>query len=188
MVLERAAKMTAEMTPVTNDDTLINDGMRIGADFLNEKITDPHQELLNQTAETQIPIRKGIARTLLRNIVLPRDENLQKSGAAAIRGILLLARDSGEIATICKELQQIIEQYSQHKEQTIQQLKDALQAQLEQQQMSAEQAHQRTVNPAMHPQYKEELTKVLTSLNNQYNEAMTQRKETIFNRLCHANS
>ncbi len=188
MVLERAAKMTAEAAPVTSDDTLITDGMRIGADFLNEKIADPYQELLNQPANTQIPIRKGIAKTLLRNIVLPRDENLQKSGAVAIKGILLLAGNSTEIATICQELQQITEQYSQHKEQTIQQLKDALQGQLEQQQMSAGQPQQGAVNPAMHPQYKEELTKVLTSLNNQYNEAMTQRKEIILSHLCQADS
>jgi hypothetical protein len=184
MVLERAAKMTAETSPVPDDDHLIKDGMRIAADFLNEKITDLHKELVSQPAETQIPIRKGIAQTLLRNIVLPRNEDLQESGAIAIKGILLLSENSGEIATICKELQQIIEQYGQHKEQTTQQLKDALRAQIEQQQAASDQPQQGTVNPAMHPQYKEELTKMLTSLNNQYNDAMTQRKEMILSRLC----
>ncbi len=179
MVLKRAAKMTAEAVPATDDDDLIKDGMRIGADFLNEKITDPHRELLNQPAETQIPVRKGIAQTLLRNIVLPRNEELQESGAIAIKGVLLLAQNSGEIVTICKELQQIIEQYGQHKEQAIQQLKEALQAQLEQQQAAGDQSRQGPINAAMHPQYKEELTKMLTSLNNQYNDAMGQRKEMI---------
>ncbi len=184
MVLERAAKMTAETSPVPDDDHLIKDGMRIAADFLNEKITDLHKELVSQPAETQIPIRKGIAQTLLRNIVLPRNEDLQESGAIAIKGILLLSENSGEIATICKELQQIIEQYGQHKEQTTQQLKDALRAQIEQQQAASDQSQQGAVNPAMHPQYKEELTKMLTSLNNQYNDAMNQRKEMILSRLC----
>jgi hypothetical protein len=184
MVLERAAKMTAEAVPATDDDDLIKNGMRIGADFLNEKITDPHRELLNQQAEAQIPVRKGIAQTLLRNIVLPRNEELQESGAIAIKGVLLLAQNSGEIVTICKELQQIIEQYGQHKEQAIQQLKEALQAQLEQQQTAGGQSRQGAITPAMHPQYKEELMKMLTSLNNQYNDAMGQRKEMILSRLC----
>jgi hypothetical protein len=31
----------------------------------------------------------------------------------------------------------------------------------------------------MHPQYKEELAKTMTSLNNQYNEALDQRKQMI---------
>jgi len=186
MVLERAAKMSAETVPVTDDESLIKSGMRIAADFLNEKIIDLHRELLEQPAESQILIRKGMAQTLLRNIVLPRTEDLQESGAVAINGILLLAQNSGEIKTMCKELQQIIEQYGQHKEQTVEQLKDALRTQLEQQQMAAGQSSQSTINPAMHPQYKEELTKVLTSLNNQYNDAMTQRKEMILSRLCHS--
>ena len=184
MVLERAAKMTAETPPVPEDDHLVRNGMRIAADFLNEKIKDLQEELLNQPAETQVPIRKGMAQTLLRNIVLPRNEDLQETGAIAIKGILLLSGNSGEISTICQELQQIIEQYSQHKEQTTQQLKDALRSQIEQQQTASGQSQQGPVNPAMHPQYKEELTKMLTSLNNQYNDAMNQRKEMILSRLC----
>ncbi len=189
MVLERAAKMSAGTAPVSDEESLIRTGMRLAADFLNEKIIDLHKKLLEQPAETQISIRKGMAQTLLRNIVLPRNEDLQESGAFAIKGVLILAQNSGEIETICKELQQIIEQYGQHKEQTIEQLKDALRAQLEQQQMSdgqSSQSSQSTINPAMHPQYKEELTKILASLNNQYNEAMTQRKEMILSRLCHS--
>jgi len=184
MVLERAAKMTAGSSPVTDDDTSIKTGMKISADFLNGQITDLYEELLNHPAEKQILIRKGMAQTLLRNIVLPRDENLQELGAVAIKGILLLSQNSGEITTICQELQQIIAQYGQHKEQTIQQLKDALKTQLEQQQTAADQSQRGTINPAMHPQYKEELAKMLTSLNDQYNDAMTQRKEMILNRLC----
>ncbi|OEU47805.1 MAG: hypothetical protein BA862_00670 [Desulfobulbaceae bacterium S3730MH12] len=184
MVLERAAKMAEEAPPVTDDDSLIKKGMRIGADFLNKKIADLHKELLDQPAENQIPIRKGMAQTLLRNIVLPRDEELQQSAAVAIKGILSLAQNSGEISSICGELQQILEQYGQHKEQSIQQLEDALRSQLEQQQTANGQTEQGTINPTMHPQYREELSKMLTSLNNQYNDALTERKEMILSRLC----
>jgi hypothetical protein len=63
-----------------------------------------------------------------------------------------------------------------------QQLEDAIKAQLEQQQMGQGRAGQTPVNPAMHPQYREELSKMLTSLNNQYNDAMKQRKELILER------
>jgi hypothetical protein len=34
----------------------------------------------------------------------------------------------------------------------------------------------------MHPQYREEMAKMLTSLNNQYNDAMKQRKDMILER------
>ncbi len=184
MVLARAAKMAEEAPVVTDDDSLVKSGMRIGADFLNDKITDLHEELLNQRTEDQIPMRKGMAQTLLRNIVLPRDEELKQSAAVAIKGILSLAQNSGEISSICGELQQILEQYDQHKEQSIQQLEDAIRSQLEQQQAQGGETEQSTVNPATHPQYREELAKMLTNLNNQYNDAMTERKEMILDRLC----
>ena len=56
--------------------------------------------------------------------------------------------------------------------------------QLEQQREEGGETEQSTANPAMHPQYREELAKMLTSLNNQYNDAMSQRKEMILDRLC----
>jgi uncharacterized protein YicC (UPF0701 family) len=122
-----------------------------------------------------------MAQTLLRNIVLPRDEKLQESGKIALQGVLSLSGKSADINAICQELTQIIEQYGQHKEQMTQQLEDAIRAQLEQQQKSqGQEGH--PVNPAMHPQYREELTKMLTSLNNQYNDAMNQRKDMILER------
>jgi hypothetical protein len=119
---------------------------------------------------------------LLRNIVLPRDEQLQASGKIALRGVLSLGGKSGEITSICQELDQILEQYGQHKEQMTQQLEDAIRAQLEQQQRGQGRKDPAPVNPAMHPQYREELAKMLTSLNNQYNDAMKQRKEMILER------
>jgi hypothetical protein len=181
MVLERAAKMAAASTPDIDKEDLIKTGMKLAADFLNKKETDLAQLLSEQHSQDQIAIRKGMAQTLLRNIVLPRDEQLQESGKIALQGVLSLSGKSAEINAICQELTQIIEQYGQHKEQMTQQLEDAIRAQLEQQQMSrGQEGH--PVNPVMHPQYREEMAKMLTSLNNQYNDAMKQRKDMILER------
>jgi hypothetical protein len=181
MVLERAAKMAAASTPDIDKEDLIKTGMKLAADFLNKKETDLAQLLSEQHSQDQIAIRKGMAQTLLRNIVLPRDEQLQESGKIALQGVLSLSGKSAEINAICQELTQIIEQYGQHKEQMTQQLEDAIRAQLEQQQVSrGQEGH--PVNPVMHPQYREEMAKMLTSLNNQYNDAMKQRKDMILER------
>jgi hypothetical protein len=181
MVLERAAKMAEGAKSEVDKEDLIKTGMRLAADFLNRKETDLAQLLSEQPSQNQMAIRKGMAQTLLRNIVLPRDEKLQESGKIALQGVLSLSGKSADINAICQELTQIIEQYGQHKEQMTQQLEDAIRAQLEQQQKSqGQEGH--PVNPAMHPQYREELTKMLTSLNNQYNDAMNQRKDMILER------
>jgi hypothetical protein len=182
MVLERAAKMAAAAAPEVDNEDLIKTGMRLAADFLNQKETDLAKLLGEQPPKNQVAVRKGMAQTLLRNIVLPRDEQLQASGKIALKGVLSLSGKSADINSICQELTQILEQYGQHKEQMTQQLEDAIRAQLEQQQMGHGRAGQTPVNPAMHPQYREELSKMLTSLNNQYNDAMKQRKELILER------
>ncbi|MGB3209412.1 MAG: hypothetical protein WBB19_01780 [Desulforhopalus sp.] len=182
MVLERAAKMAAAAKPDVDNEDLIKTGMRLAADYLNQNETDLSRLLSEHPPENQVEVRKGMAQTLLRNIVLPRDEQLQASGKTALKGILSLGGESGDIQAICQELEQILAQYGQHKEQMTQQLEDAIRAQLEQQAGEHGREGQPSVNPSMHPQYREELTKMLTSLNNQYNDAMRQRKEMILER------
>lgn len=180
MVMERAARMAAASDARTDSDDLHKTGMRLAADFLNQKITtEPAAMLAGRGPEEQAAIRKGMVETLLRNVTLPRDENLKATSVLALKGILNLG--GPQLSSICAELQKILEQYNQHKEQATQQLEDAIRAQLGQQMVKrGGQAAQGTaINPALHPQYREELARMLGDLNNQYTQALDQRKELI---------
>ncbi len=179
MVMERAARMAAAATPTTDDETLVKNGMRLAADYINGKEIDLVRELAAQPPAEQGEVGKGMAQTLLRNITLPRSKELQASGELALQAILTLAGKKTEVITICRELDQILKQYGQHKDQMTQQLEDAIKAQLEQQGAARGQAGKVNTSPAMHPQYREELSRMLTGLNNQYNDAMNQRKAMI---------
>ncbi len=179
MVMERAARMAAAAAPATDDETLVKKGMRLAADYLNGKEIDLTRELAALPPAEQGEVGKGIAQTLVRNVVLPRSKELQVSGELALHGVLTLAGKKSEVITVCRELDQILKQYGQHKEQMTQQLEDAIKAQLEQQGAPRGQAGKAAMNPAMHPQYREELSRMLTGLNGQYNDAMDQRKSMI---------
>ncbi len=179
MVMERAARMAAAAAPTTNDETLLKKGMRLAADFINGKEIDLSRELTAQPPAEQGEIGKGMAQTLLRNITLPRTKELQASGELALQAVLELAGKRNEVITICRELDQILKQYGQHKDQMTKQLEDAIKTQLEQQGAARGQAGKVNTSPAMHPQYREELSRMLTGLNNQYNDAMDQRKAMI---------
>jgi len=180
MVLERAARMAATASSDDTKEDLEKKGMRLAAEFLKGGDSDLVKSLMSQPPGEQMSIRRGMAQTLLRNVVLPRDEELQKAGKIALQAISALGGKSQEIDTICRELGQILDQYGQHKEQMTQQLEDAIRGQL--QQMAKGRGNQENLNPAMHPQYREELTRMLTGLNNQYTDALNQRKELIFAR------
>lgn len=179
MVMERAARMAAGSDFRPDEDDLIKTGMRLAAEFLSRKAAEPVAVLKEQEAAKQTAIRKGMLETLLRNVTLPRDENLKATGSLALQGLLGLG-GSSPISAICAELQQILEQYNQHKEQTTQQLDDAIRAQLEQQMARrGGQAAKGSLNPALHPQYKEEIARMLGDLNAQYTQALDQRKDMI---------
>lgn len=184
LVMERAAKMAANAAPVNNDEEQVKTGMKLAADYLDGKHQDIVAELAKQDPATQLPVSKGAAQILLRNIVLPRDEFLAERNNIALQGItaMIQAAGAGALTSICSELQQILQQYNQHKEQVVQQVEDGLKAQLEQQFLS------KGVNPdkltaSMHPQYHEEMGKVEQDLNGQYIQALDQRKDAILQQM-----
>jgi hypothetical protein len=184
MVLERAARMAADAGSQESNEDLDKLGMRMAADFLNDKGKSLIDELLLQPTDRQMAVRAGMSKTLLRNIVLPRDKELVESGTKALQGLLELGRSAGDISSICSEIQKLLGNYNQHKEQLKQQLESAIRAQLEQQVAKrGKTSGQVTMNPAMHPQYQEEWSRMLGDLNSQYNQALDQRKKMLQERL-----
>ena len=181
MVMERAARMAAEAEEVSADDALTNEGMRLAAAYLSGEGTNLLEQLKSKAPEVQMAVRSGMARTLLRNIVLPRDEQISEQSLRSLLGLQELSGNSSDIATLCSELKQILEQYGQHREQVKQQFDESilnqLKMQLQQQGLAVD--DEMALNPNMHPQYQEEWSRASAELNSQYNDALDQRKELI---------
>lgn len=181
MVMERAARLAAEAEESSGDEALANEGMRVAAAFLNGEGENLLEQLKSKAPEEQMIIRGGMARTMLRNILLPRDQEISEQTLLSLNGLQELSGNSTDIATICSELKQILEQYGQHREQVKQQFDESilnqLKMQLQQQGLAVD--DEMALNPTMHPQYQEEWSKASAELNNQYNDALDQRKELI---------
>ena len=181
MVMERAARLAADAGDTQASDELLNRGMRLAAAYLNGEETDLLELLEKNDAKEQMTIRGGMAKTMLRNILLPRDGEISEQSLLSLKGLLDLSGNSTDISSICSELQQILEQYSQHREQIKQQFDESILSQLKtslQQQGMPVDDHL-ALNPTMHPQYQEEWSKASAELNGQYNEAVDQRKSLI---------
>ncbi len=180
MVMERAARMAEQAKDTNTEEIAVREGMRLAAEYLKKPQGNLPDLINNKTDQAKKPhIVKGVVDILLRNIVLPRDEMLLKTGQKALTAIGELTK--GMTGDICNELNQILTQYTQHKEQMKQQLEDAIRNQLKQKLMEqgAEISNDISINPAMHPQYAEELAKMETNLNSQYMDALDERKELI---------
>ena len=182
--MERAARMAARAEDIPADQATEQRGMRLVADFLDGKQSGLTDLLQQEAPADQVPLRRGMAKALVRNIVIPRDEYLMKSSGAAISGLMELAGQTGEVETACGELKQLLEQYAQHKEQTRQQLDDAIRTQLAQQlqEQTGDAGDPQAIDPTMHPQYQKEWAQAQAHLNEQYTQAFDQRKEILIQR------
>ena len=185
LVMERAARMGRASDDELQQEDQSKEGMKLAAHFLDEKIESLMTALAEQPEEKQTGIRSGMVDTLLRNIFLHRDEMGKERTEKAAQGIREISGDAGEVGSICVEMQTILGQYNQHREQLHQQLEEQMRMQYEQ--IMAQQDQQQPGGPnleqALQAKVDEELGKMEAELADQYNQALEQYKGAIRERL-----
>ncbi len=180
MVMERAARMTAD-TEVVGGEDQVQVGMRAAAAYLRGEDVDLAAKVAAQSPADQGDCRKGIVQVLLRNIFLPREAEQQKGAEQAMNGLVQVGSGSGELLPVFAEMKKILDQYLLHRKQ----LKEQLEAHFAQQMGQVEAAlAQQTgmamkLKPSQHPKFQEEWQKVLTQLNDQYGNTLSQYKKQV---------
>ena len=186
LVMERAARMGKASADELEQEDIRKQGMKLAAEFLDSKIDNLMKSLSELPGEKQMAVRQGMVEVLLRNIFLPRDETAKERTDKAARGIVELGGGAGDLSSICAEMQHILGQYNQHREQLKTQLEEQVQAQYEQllaQQGSGMQGGAVDPQLALQAKIKEEWTRLETELSDQYNQALEQHKSTLKERL-----
>ncbi len=187
LVMERAARMGKASHDDLEQDNTRKQGMKLAAEFLDGKIDNLMTSLTGLAAEKQMAARQGMVEVLLRNIFLPRDETAKARTDKAARGIVEIGGGAGDLTSICAEMQHILGQYNQHREQLKEQLEEQVKMQYEQ--LLAQQQNgmpgDNTMSPeiALQNKIKEEWTRLESELTDQYNQALEQHKSTLKERL-----
>ncbi|MBU0728221.1 MAG: hypothetical protein KKE17_01960 [Proteobacteria bacterium] len=184
MVMERAARMTAESGEALDPEEQQKQGMRKAAGFMRGDDDDLLQSFTGVKPDEQVAIRQGMAKTLLRNIVLPRDE---ESGEVnrAIQGLLQLGQGGSDLMSVFSDMKSILDRYGEHKKQLREQLENAFAQQMQQMEQSVAKKTGVKVNidPSRHPKFQEEWLKYKSELDDQYGRALDQHKELVSQRL-----
>ena len=104
--------------------------------------------------------------------MLPRDEDLERI-ERAMQGLLNLGKGSGDLVSIFNDMKGILAHYQQHKKEVRQQVEDAFRQQMEQAmvQQTGQAGLGMKVDPAMHPKFQEEWSRIKSDLDTQYNQA-----------------
>jgi hypothetical protein len=180
-VMERAAAMGNANKDEIAAEERVRDGMRMGGDYLKGEKVD-FSSALEQTSDSVL-IKRGLVQAFLRNIVLPRDNDQQRA-ERAMQGLLELGKGSGDLMSIFKDMKGILDHYLQHKKEVFQQVEDAFRQQMEQ--AVAQQGGQAglgmKVDPALHPKFQEEWSRIKADLDTQYNQALDQHKDQVAQR------
>ncbi|MCI5129810.1 MAG: hypothetical protein D3907_15295 [Candidatus Electrothrix sp. AUS3] len=185
LVMERAARMGRASDEEVQQEEIQKSGMKLAANFLDGTVDSLMTTLTEQPQEQQVSIRRGMVETLLRNIFLHRDEQGKERTEKATQGIREISGNAGEVGNICLEMQNVLGQYNQHREQLHQQVEEQLRMQYEQMiaQQEGMQAGGANIEHALEAKINEELGKMEVELTGQYNQALEQYKEAIRDRL-----
>ena len=180
-VLERAASMGRASREEMQADEQLKEGMRLAADYLQGKEVDISQVM--EATQTSGLAKKGLVQVFLRNISLPRDEDLQRA-EKAMQGLLELSRGSGDLASVFRDMKNILDHYRKHLKEIRHQVEEAFRQQMEQalSQQTGKKGMGLKINPALHPKFQEEWSRVKSDLDDQYNKVLQQHKELVAQR------
>ena len=185
LVMERAARIGKASSEELCLEEARKKGMHLAVEYLDGNLIDPLEALKTQESSLQVPALKGMAEIMLRNIFLPRDEMQKERTEKAVKGVMALEGESGEITAICSELVNLLGGYMQHRVQLRGQLEEQVKQQYENH-MAQQPEMQRQgaqVDLAQQQKVHEEWSRIETELNAQYNAALDQLKQQVGHRL-----
>jgi hypothetical protein len=153
----------------------------MAADYLQEKEVDL-SGLLEKGGPDKLVV-KGVVQVFLRNIALPRYDDLQRA-ERAMQGLSELARGSGDLAAVFRDMKGILDHYQKHLKDVRQQVEEAFRQQMEQalSQQTGQKGLGLKVDPTLHPKFMEEWSRVKADLDDQYNKVLQQHKEQVAQR------
>ena len=186
LVMERAARMGRASSEEMQQEEAGKQGMRLAAEFLDGSNVDLMTGLTELPTEQQMAARRGMVEVLLRNIFLPRDDIARERTAKASEGIVALGGGAGDLSSICAEMQHILGQYNQHRDQLKQQVEEQIRIQYEQvmaQQAGGAQGDAMNLERSLQTKFQEEWVRMETELSNQYTQALEQHKSALRERL-----
>jgi hypothetical protein len=186
LVMERAARMGKASPEEMQQEEAGKQGMKLAAEFLDGSVDNLMSSLTELPAEQQVAARRGMVEVLLRNIFLPRDDTARERTKKAAEGIVVLGGGAGDLSSICAEMQHILGQYNQHRDQLKQQVEEQIRMQYEQvmaQQDGGMQGDAMNLERSLQTKFQEEWVRMETELSNQYNQALEQHKSVLRERL-----
>ena len=178
LALEKAERYGRATKEELTREQYRDQGRQLAVDFLKDG-GDLDAAFSSLPAAAQVEARGAIKEVLLRNITLPRNGEMDPRMAQALEGLLSVAQDQKAMSRQKAELEQILQNFLQVRNNAYQQLKARFGAGIGQMQRALEaQMHQKVKLEVEHlPQFQEEWRKFQGQLLDQFERILEACKE-----------
>lgn len=180
--LERVEKLGKPSEEELKSLEYIPLGNSLAARYLKEEDYDLEAELAKYKGSgIRKYIIQGAQEILLRNILLPRNNQSKETTKRAMAGLRLIKQNRNRLEAIFDLINNLLSYYEQARQQTYMQLRQNFETRLQevtravQQQLGAKV----TIQPELQPQFQEEWRKISAQLDAQYEKVLDEHKEQI---------
>lgn len=182
LALEKAERYGRATKEELTREQFRDQGRQLAVDFLKDG-GDLHAALSSLPAAAQVEARTAIKEVLLRNIALPRNGEMDPRMAQALEGLLLVAQNRKAMDRLRAELEQILQNFLQVRNNAYQQLRARFGAGIGQIERALEaQMRQKVKVEVEHlPQFQEEWRRFQGQLLDQFEPMLEACKERMLN-------
>ncbi len=156
-------------------------GKMLAAKFLNEANFDLLSGINNYPVKIREYIAAGAQETFLSNIQLPGDRATSETIKKALAGIALLKADKRALNEVTGQLEHLFNYYRSATQQAFTQFKEQFAARMTASMKSLEEKAgiKFKIDVEKQPGFREEWTKVINSINTQYNKILAEQREKL---------
>ncbi len=161
----------------------LDQGRRLAARYLRQEDLNLSALLEAEPAEARPHVMKGVVDTLLRNIILPRDDDAYQNVKKAMKALLKLKKNNVKAQKLLGHTEEIIQHYRRTVQDAREQLKARFEARLGdlQRQLQSQAGTPLKIDVEKQPQFQDEWLQVSAEISDHYNKLMEQQKEALRN-------
>ncbi len=183
IAMERTKDVKSDPDTVKSDN-LAKEGQKFASDYLYNKDiekTDLEKKIKSFSGDNRRFFIKGIKKTLLSNLRLPKTENFEELFDKILIGLISVNINKKDVDVMMEQIKQFYTQYLENRSQLIEAIKQQYAPRLmqKQQELAKQYGHEVALSPEQDPEFMELLKSNLLKLETQYSESLSKAKEEL---------
>lgn len=180
LALERTADVKSDKTAIDAHETR-QLGMKLAGRLMENASVDVQSELKKLERERREWALEGFRSVLISHLSLPAQESDLERLRTVASGLATVAKDKNAVGAIMDQVEQLLQQYLDNKNQMVESLRQQFEPRLRQkeQDLARQTGQQIKLDPASDPEFAKALNENMRRLQAQYNQVIDQARDQV---------